>query len=173
MMKKVFFVSLGCLSLALGVVGIVLPVLPTVPFFLLTAFCFAKSSARLHCWFLGTTLYKKYIGSYIKRKGMTLRAKLALIGTVTALMALGFVMMSRVPVGRIILGIVWAGHILYFGFVVKTISQEEADAAVASAQEEWTVGGLYLLRKSAIMGRQKDEKRRQHHVDLSAAPWQN
>ncbi len=136
MMKKVFFVSLGCLSLALGVVGIVLPVLPTVPFFLLTAFCFAKSSARLHCWFLGTTLYKKYIGSYIKRKGMTLRAKLALIGTVTALMALGFVMMSRVPVGRIILGIVWAGHILYFGFVVKTISQEEADAAVASAQEE-------------------------------------
>ena len=35
MMKKVFFVSLGCLSLALGVVGIVLPVLPTVPFFLL------------------------------------------------------------------------------------------------------------------------------------------
>lgn len=132
MMKKVFFVSLGCLSLALGVVGIVLPVLPTVPFFLLTAFCFAKSSARLHCWFLGTTLYKKYIGSYIKRKGMTLRAKLALIGTVTALMALGFVMM----VGRIILGIVWAGHILYFGFVVKTISQEEADAAVASAGEE-------------------------------------
>ena len=53
-----------------------------------------------------------------------------------ALMALGFVMMSRVPVGRIILGIVWAGHILYFGFGVKTISQEEADAAVASAQEE-------------------------------------
>ena len=51
-------------------------------------------------------------------------------------LALGFVMMSRVPVGRIILGIVWAGHILYFGFVVKTISQEEADAAVASAQEE-------------------------------------
>ena len=67
---------------------------------------------------------------------MTLRAKLALIGTVTALMALGFVMMSRVPVGRIVLGIVWVGHILYFGFVVKTISQEEADAAVASAQEE-------------------------------------
>ena len=87
MMKKVFFVSLGCLSLALGVVGIVLPVLPTVPFFLLTAFCFAKSSARLHCWFLGTTLYKKYIGSYMERKGMTLRAKLALIGMVTALMA--------------------------------------------------------------------------------------
>ena len=136
MMKKVFFVTLGCISLALGVVGIVLPVLPTVPFFLLTAFCFAKSSERLHSWFLGTTMYKKYIGSYMERKGMTVRAKLTLIGTVTALMAVGFLMMSRVPVGRIIMGIVWAGHIVYFGFIVKAISQEEADAAVAKALEK-------------------------------------
>ena len=135
-MKKVFFVALGCLSLALGVVGIVLPILPTVPFFLLTAFCFAKSSERLHSWFLGTTMYKKYIGSYMERKGMTIRAKLTLIGTVTALMAVGFMMMSRVPVGRIIMGVVWVGHIVYFGFVVKTISQEEADAAVQKALEK-------------------------------------
>lgn len=135
-MKKVFFVALGCLSLALGVVDIVLPILPTVPFFLLTAFCFAKSSERLHGWFLGTTMYKKYIGSYMERKGMTVRAKLTLIGTVTALMAVGFMMMSRVPVGRIIMGIVWVGHIVYFGFIVKTISQEEADAAVQKALEK-------------------------------------
>lgn len=135
-MKKVFFVALGCLSLALGVVGIVLPILPTVPFFLLTAFCFAKSSERLHSWFLGTTMYKKYIGSYMERKGMTIRAKLTLIGTVTALMAVGFMMMSRVPVGRIIMGVVWVGHIVYFGFIVKTISQEEADTAVQKALEK-------------------------------------
>lgn len=131
MMKKILFVTLGCVSLALGVVGIVMPVLPTVPFFLLTAFCFARSSQRLHNWFLDTAMYKKYIGSYMKRKGMTLRAKLTLIGTVTALMAAGFVMMSRVPVGRAIMAVVWVGHIVYFGFIVKTISQEEADAAVA------------------------------------------
>lgn len=135
MMKKVLFVTLGCVSLALGVVGIVLPVLPTVPFFLLTAFCFAKSSERLHSWFLGTTMYKKYIGSYMERKGMTVRAKLSLIGTVTALMAVGFIMMSRVPVGRIIMAIVWVGHLVYFGLIVKTISQEKADAAVKKALE--------------------------------------
>lgn len=136
MMKKALFVTLGCVSLALGVVGIVLPVLPTVPFFLLTAFCFAKSSERLHSWFLGTTMYKKYIGSYMERKGMTVRAKLSLIGTVTALMAVGFIMMSKVPVGRVIMGIVWVGHLIYFGLIVKTISQEEADAAVKKALEE-------------------------------------
>ena len=135
MMKKVLFVTLGCVSLALGVVGIVLPVLPTVPFFLLTAFCFAKSSERLHSWFLKTTMYKKYIGSYMERKGMTVRAKLSLIGTVTALMAVCFLMMSKVPVGRIIMAIVWVGHLIYFGLIVKTISQEEADAAVKKALE--------------------------------------
>lgn len=135
-MKKLFFVTLGCISLALGVIGIVLPILPTVPFFLLTAFCFAKSSERLHSWFLRTTMYKKYIGSYMKRKGMTLKAKLMLIGTVTAIMLPGFLMMGRVPVGRIIMAVVWVGHIVYFGFIVKTITQEEADAAMAEALEE-------------------------------------
>lgn len=135
-MKKLFFVTLGCISLALGVIGIVLPILPTVPFFLLTAFCFAKSSERLHSWFLGTTMYKKYIGSYMKRKGMTLKAKLMLIGTVTAIMLPGFLMMGRVPVGRIIMAVVWVGHIVYFGFIVKTITQEEADTAMAEALEE-------------------------------------
>ena len=45
-------------------------------------------------------------------------------------------MMSRVPVGRIIMGVVWVGHIVYFGFIVKTISQEEADAAVQKALEK-------------------------------------
>ena len=136
MMKKVFFVSLGCLSLALGVVGIVLPVLPTVPFFLLTAFCFAKSSARLHCWFLGTTLYKKYIGSYFRRRGMTRKAKAFLIGTVTAIMLPGFILMDKVPVGRAIMAIVWVGHIVYFGFKVQTITQQEADEAMAEALED-------------------------------------
>ena len=138
-MEKIVFVTLGCISLALGVVGIVLPILPTVPFFLLTAFCFAKSSERLHSWFLSTRMYKKYIGSFafvMPAKGMTLKAKLMLIGTVTAIMVPGFLMMSRVPVGRAIMAVIWVGHIVYFGFIVKTIPQEEADAAIAKALEE-------------------------------------
>ena len=70
-LKKAFFVALGCISLALGTIGIALPILPTVPFYLLTAFCFANSSERLHTWFTHTTVYKKYIGSYFRRRGMT------------------------------------------------------------------------------------------------------
>ena len=83
-LKKAFFVALGCISLALGTIGIALPILPTVPFYLLTAFCFANSSERLHTWFTHTTVYKKYIDSYFRRRGMTRKAKALLIGTVTA-----------------------------------------------------------------------------------------
>lgn len=57
-LSKSVFVALGCISLALGTIGIALPILPTVPFYLLTAFCFANSSERLHTWFTHTTVYK-------------------------------------------------------------------------------------------------------------------
>ena len=135
-LKKAFFIALGCVSLALGTIGIVLPILPTVPFYLLTAFCFANSSERLHDWFIHTTVYKKYIGSYFRRRGMTKKAKRLLIGTVTAIMVPGFILMDKVPVGRAIMLVVWMGHIFYFGFKVQTITQQEADAAMAQALEE-------------------------------------
>ena len=131
--KKGLFIALGCISLALGTIGIVLPILPTVPFYLLTAFCFANSSQRLHDWFVHTTVYKKYIGSYFRRRGMTKKAKCLLIGTVTAIMVPGFILMDTVPVGRAIMLIVWVGHIFYFGFKVRTITQQKADEAMAEA----------------------------------------
>lgn len=135
-LKKAFFIALGCISLALGTIGIVLPILPTVPFYLLTAFCFANSSERLHDWFIHTTVYKKYIGSYFRRRGMTKKAKCLLIGTVTAIMVPGFILMDKVPVGRAIMLVVWVGHIFYFGFKVQTITPQEADEAMAEALED-------------------------------------
>ena len=135
-LKKAFFIALGCVSLALGTIGIVLPILPTVPFYVLTAFCFANSSERLHDWFIHTTVYKKYIGSYFRRRGMTKKAKRLLIGTVTAIMVPGFILMDKVPVGRAIMLVVWMGHIFYFGFKVQTITQQEADEAMAEALED-------------------------------------
>lgn len=135
-LKKAFFIALGCVSLALGTIGIVLPILPTVPFYLLTAFCFANSSERLHDWFIHTTVYKKYIGSYFRRRGMTKKAKCLLIGTVTAIMVPGFILMDKVPVGRAIMLVVWVGHTFYFGFKVQTITQQEADEAMAEALED-------------------------------------
>ena len=119
--KKAFFVVLGCLSLGLGAVGAVLPILPTVPFLMLATFCFAKSSEKLHNWFISTKLYKKNLESFVQGKGMTMKTKIRIMATVTILMGIGFIMMHAVPVGRIILAIVWIFHVLYFIFGIKTL----------------------------------------------------
>lgn len=119
--KKALYILLGCLSLGLGAVGAVLPLLPAFPFLLLAAFCFARSSEKLHRWFIGTRLYKNNLESYVAGKGMTRKTKIRIMVTVTLLMTIGFIMMDAVPVGRIVLGCVWVFHILYFVFGVKTI----------------------------------------------------
>lgn len=113
---RAMYIAAGCISMGLGVVGIVLPFLPTVPLFLLAAFCFGKSSKRLHDWFVGTKMYKDNLESYVQGNGMTWKAKIRIMTTVTITMAVGFFMMSRVPAARIVLVCVWIAHVLFFCF---------------------------------------------------------
>ena len=124
-LKQLIFLIIGCLSLALGCVGIVLPILPTVPFFLVTVFCFANSSQ-----------YKKHLDSFVKKKGMTVRTKAGILLPVTLLMAVGFFLMLRkgLLVPCVILAVIWACHVIYFAFGVKTITEAEAVALRADAQ---------------------------------------
>lgn len=119
-MKKLIYMIIGCVSVGLGTAGSVVPVLPTVPFLLLAVYCFARSSERLHNWFINTKLYKNNLESYVQGRGMTWATKIRVMITVTAMMSVGFIMMSRVPVSRIILAFVWLFHIIYFIFGVKT-----------------------------------------------------
>ena len=125
--KKLIFLSIGIISLGAGCVGVFLPIIPTVPFFLLTVFCFANSSKRLHTWFINTNLYKKNLESFLKKKGMTIKTKVWILCSVTAMMGLGFFMMMRagIIVPSIILATVWAIHIVYFLFFVKTVKTAE------------------------------------------------
>ena len=122
---RILWIILGFISLGLGTVGIILPLLPTVPFYLATVFCFAKSSKKLHDWFTGTTLYKENLESFVERKAMTIKTKISILATSSAVMLAGFIMMKRVPVGRICLAVVWICHIVYFLFGVKTLHNEE------------------------------------------------
>lgn len=124
-MKKIFYLTVGILSTALGAVGVVLPILPTTPFLLLAAFCFAQSSERLHRWFLSTQLYEKHLKEFVQTRAMTLKTKLSLMSMASAMMLLGFLMMGNVPVGRIVIACVWVFHVYYFVFRIRTIPAPE------------------------------------------------
>lgn len=122
-LKKLLYMIIGCIGVALGAVGAVVPMLPAFPFLLLAAFCFARSSERLHTWFIHTKLYRDNLEDYVAGRGMTWKTKLRIMVTVTALMAVGFAMMAMKPVwiGCNILVCVWVFHILYFLWGVKTL----------------------------------------------------
>ena len=122
--KKIIYIILGGLGLVLGAIGAVLPLLPSFPFLLMAAVCFGKSSERLHTWFIGTKLYKNNLEDFSNGRGMTWKTKIRIMITVTILMSIGFIMMSKVPVGRIILVGVWLFHIILFTFIIKTYKPE-------------------------------------------------
>ena len=125
--KKLLYVILGCIGVALGAVGAVVPMIPAFPFLLLAAYCFARSSERLHTWFTNTKLYKNNLETYVQGKGMTTATKKRVICTVTLLMSFGFFMMMRkaLYVPCMILAGVWLFHVIYFIFGVKTLQTSE------------------------------------------------
>lgn len=126
-MKKMIYMILGCFGLGMGAVGAMIPILPTFPFLMLAAFCFARSSEKLDRWFKNTKLYQANLKDFASGRGMTMKAKIRIMVTVTLLMSIGLIVMgmSGIVTGCIVLGCVWVFHILYFVFGVKTIPATE------------------------------------------------
>jgi len=77
---RIAILSIGFCATGLGVLGIFLPVLPTVPLLLLAAACFARSSDRFHQWLVNHARLGPMIKSYTSGKGIPLRAKISAIG---------------------------------------------------------------------------------------------
>lgn len=118
---KILWVLLGFLCLGLGTVGVVIPVLPTVPFYCATTLCFAKSSKNLDDWFKATKLYKKHLASFINKQGMLMKTKVSIVIMVSLIISIAFILMHEILVAKIALVVVWIGHIYYFFVIVKTL----------------------------------------------------
>jgi uncharacterized membrane protein YbaN (DUF454 family) len=73
---KIVLNLIGCLAVALGILGIFLPLLPTTPFLLLASACFARGSTRLHNWLQTNPVFGKYLRNYENGHGIPLRGKI-------------------------------------------------------------------------------------------------
>ena len=127
-MKKVIYISSGFFFILLGALGVALPFLPTTPFLLAAAFCLARGSGRFHKWFVETRLYKKYLGDYVKNRGMTVNTKTRILTTVSVLIVIGCFLTESLH-ARIAMGVVLAGHYYYFLFKIKTIASDKPISA--------------------------------------------
>ena len=94
---KIILATLGIISLILGIIGIFIPLLPTVPFVLLSAYLFARSSTRLHYWIMNHKVYGEYIRSYNQDKSIPMQVKVVAIGMLWLSMSISifFVLKER------------------------------------------------------------------------------
>lgn len=77
--KKVLFLIAGSISLALGFIGMFMPVLPTTPLVLLAAFLFSRSSERLSSWIATTPIYRAYVEPFKQSGGISLPRKMRIL----------------------------------------------------------------------------------------------
>ncbi|MDR1699584.1 MAG: YbaN family protein [Lachnoclostridium sp.] len=124
-MRKIIFVLCGCVTFILGSAGIVLPVLPTTPLYLLSLFCFAKGSRKLEKWFRGTGLYKKYLKEYAETRTMTSKQKASIQIFASLMMAITFFLTNAWYI-RLLLLIGVLAHNCVFIFKIKTRKTEKA-----------------------------------------------
>ena len=119
-LKRRLFIIAGTLSVGIGVVGIVVPVLPTTPFLLLAAFCYMRGSQRLYNTLLCNRFLGCYVKNYLEGKGMSLKMK---IWTLSWLwIAIGFIITFVINdlVVRILLGVVLLGVTTHIALIKVT-----------------------------------------------------
>ena len=134
-LRRTIYLVCGAISCALGLIGIVVPVLPTTPLLLLAAFLFSRSSERLNAWLMQTKAYRLYVVPFKESGGIPLGRKLGILGISYGVMAISAILVRRWYVWAI-LGAV-AVFLLWLMLVrIPTISREDAARAKAAAAQE-------------------------------------
>ncbi|QWC23927.1 DUF454 family protein [Bacillus haikouensis] len=118
--QKVICIALGFIFMGLGIIGIVLPLIPTTPFLLLASYFFVKGSRRFEVWFKGTGVYKKHLEGFVQNRSMTFRQKAILMVFSDVMILLPFFMTDKLIV-KVILSLIIVYKYYYFIFKIKTV----------------------------------------------------
>ncbi|MEE2946372.1 MAG: YbaN family protein [Pseudomonadota bacterium] len=95
---RYIWATFGLISLSLGALGVILPLLPTVPFLLLAAFCFARGSERLHDWMLEHPRLGPPISDWRENGAISRRAKLLATASIVAVFGISWLMKVKMTV---------------------------------------------------------------------------
>jgi uncharacterized membrane protein YbaN (DUF454 family) len=120
--KRVLLIIIGSISLVLGVIGILIPVLPTTPFLLLSSFCYLRSSEKLYNWLINHRVFGPYIYNYLTYKAIPKKTKIGAIIFLWCSLILSSIIISslHIKIFLFLIGIAVSLHII----TLKTLSQE-------------------------------------------------
>ncbi len=122
---KIVFMILGFIFTGIGLIGVYLPVLPTTPFLLLAAACFARGSEKFHQWLTELPMYQNNVEPVLNGKGMTKEKKYKVLAVITVLFAICF---ALIPVkhARMAIPFVLVFHYYIFLKRIPTQTRESA-----------------------------------------------
>ena len=112
--KRALLIGAGCLSLSLGVIGILIPVLPTTPLLLLASFLFLRSSHRLHAWLLTHRVLGPYIYQWQVNKAISLHTKVGALAFLWVGIGISIVLVDSVWVDLLLVVVLSGvtGHLI-------------------------------------------------------------
>jgi len=114
---KIIYLSLGTISLSLGLIGIALSVIPTMPFLLVSTYFYTRSSEKLNQKFINSWIYRKYLMDFIEERAMTRKRKWASLILVDILLLVSLISIENLVVRVLIIAIVIIKHWYFYKFV--------------------------------------------------------
>lgn len=125
MIKKYFYLFIGSLALLLGLIGTILPILPTTPLLLVSCYCYSQSSEKFHNWLISTKIYKKYGKDFVENKQLTLKRKIFLLTFASTMLLFPLIILSF-PLKLIIVA-TYIYLYYYFIFEIKTSADSKVN----------------------------------------------
>jgi len=136
MLKNIMLIVVGSLALVLGLLGAFLPVLPTTPFLLLSAYCYLRSSEKLYCWLINHPLFGAYIYNYLTYRAITRSTRYGALFLLWVTLIVSMIASATLHL-TIFLTAIGIGVTIHL-FVLKTIERNEFDhlVPVCKSQKE-------------------------------------